>query len=182
MRLPHPTHPRTPLAARACPLTDFPLRSGPFPTLPEWDKLLKLGLSPEDIAAEKAHWQGYAKGFNMFEWTEKQWDENADYLGEEYGKPVPREAMKKALTELPMCFPFAFGEEENTALVNLVKSWGMDDFAAIETAKMIRNVFEVQVACVAANVGGKPYATEAGKKLGLPGEVHIPEIPGYEEK
>ena len=46
---------------------------------------------------------------------------------------------------------------------------------------MIRNVFDSSRVC-AANVGGKPYATEAGKKLGLPGEVHIPEIPGYEEK
>jgi len=160
------------------PADRTPIRSGDFPTLPKWDKLLKLGLSPEDIAAEKANWQGYASSnWNMFEYTEENWAEIADELGEDDGKPVPKEALKKALTELPMCFAFAFGEEENTALVNLVKSWGMDDFAAIKTAKMIRNIFEVQVACACANVGGKPYATEAGKKLGLPGEVDIPPIP-----
>ena len=99
MRLPHPTLPRTPLAARACPLTDFPLRSDPFPTLPEWDKLLKLGLSPADIAAEAAHWKGYADSRNLYAWDEATWLELAGDI--EQSVPIPKEALKKESQKEP---------------------------------------------------------------------------------
>lgn len=176
VRLPHPTLPRTTLAACACPLTDFPLRSDPFPTLPEWDKLLKLGLSPADIAAEAAHWKGYANARNLYAWDKAMWLELAAEIEESV--PIPKEALKKAVTELPMCFVFAFGEDETKALVKLIKSWGMKDVAAIDTANAIIRVLFMPV----LDNPDKPYATKAGKKLGLPFEVDPPIIPGGSPK
>jgi hypothetical protein len=170
--LPHPTLPRTPLAACACPLTDFPLRSGDFPTLPRWDKLLELGLSPADIAAEAAHWKGYAGSRNLYAWDEAMWLELAGEI--EQSVPIPKEALKKAATDLPMCFVFAFGKDETKALVKLIKSWGMKDVAAIDTANAIIRVLSMPV----VDNSDKPYATEAGKKLGHPFEVDAPKIPG----
>lgn len=193
MRLPRPTLPRAPLAARARPLTDDPLRrpsseSGnavppasdavaPFDTLPKWDKLLKMGLSPADIAAEAAHFKSYAGGRNLYAWDEATWFELAeDCAG---SGPIPKEAIAKAATELPMLFPFAFGADEEKALVNLVKSWGMDEVPAIDEANAILRIVGMPMQDEAPGEDGNgPYVTKAGRKLGIPFEVDIPRIPG----
>ena len=88
------------------------------------------------------------------------------------------EALKKAATDLPMCFVFAFGKDETKALVKLIKSWGMKDVAAIDTANAIIRVLFMPV----LDNSDKPYATKAGKKLGLPFEVDPPIIPGGSPK
>lgn len=200
MRLPRPTLPRAPLAARARPLTDDPLRrpsseSGnavppasdavaPFDTLPKWNKLLKMGLSPADIAAETAHFKSYAGKRNCYAWDEATWFTLAKHSTRSV--PIPNEAIAKAATELPMLFPFAFGADEEKALVNLVKSWGMDEVPAIDAANAILRTVGMPMQDETRNVedqrpgeeGVDPYATKAGRKLGVPFEVDIPCIPG----
>lgn len=193
MRLPRPTLPRAPLAARARPLTDDPLRrpsseSGnavppasdavaPFDTLPKWDKLLKMGLSPADIAAEAAHFKSYAGKYSCYAWDEAMWFTLAKHSTRSV--PIPNEAIAKAATELPMLFPFAFGADEEKALVNLVKSWGMDEVPAIDAANAIlRSVGMPMQDETPDEDGVGPYATKAGRKLGIPFEVDIPRIPG----
>jgi hypothetical protein len=50
----------------------------------------------------------------------------------------------------------------------------MKDVAAIDTANAIIRVLSMPV----VDNSDKPYATEAGKKLGHPFEVTLPKIPG----
>jgi len=157
----------------------------PFETLPKWEKLVKMGLSPADIAAEAAHFKSYAGPRNLYEWPEEQWFEVAKYT--EKTVPIPKEALAKAGAQLPMCFPYAFGADEEKALLNLVKSCGMDnEVAAIDATNAIITALALPVLDESKMGDVIPYATKAGKKLGIPIELNIPHIPGgspeYEEE
>ena len=85
-----------------------------------------------------------------------------------------------------MLFPFAAGADEEKALVNLVKSWGMDEAPAIDAANAILRTVGMPMQDETGRQedqrpgeeGVDPYATKAGRKLGVPFEVDIPRIPG----
>ena len=138
------------------PLDLGPLTLG-FPTLPKWDKLMELGMLPLDIETEANNWKGYADGRNLYEWTDDTWKE----MAQENGVDADTVSADKA-KELPMMFVFGFGDEEKTALVDIIQGWGLDRIPAIDLANAVCNVLLMPI--VSASMDGESaYATETGK-------------------
>ena len=148
----------------------------------------QVGQAPEDgafladIAAEAAHFKSYAGKRNCYAWDEATWFTLAEHSTRSV--PIPKEAIAKAATELSMLFPFAFGADEEKALVNLVKAgaWTRCPRSTRRTRSFApwgcpcRTKQEDRKTKDLVRKGLTP--TPKAGRLGVPFEVDIPRIPG----
>jgi hypothetical protein len=146
-------------------------------TLPDAQKLIAKGMSPEDIEKEAEHWKTIAGGRNFLAFDRETWSEVCEEL--ESAAPFPVEKIK--VSELPCVFALArdFGDEEKDALLALIEGWGIDKLPAVDLANALIRIATMPVMDVAVDGVTSPYATEIGRSVfGDPTAKRNVPIPG----